>query len=131
VDLVREVIDLLNQDAGTQRHRELLERFSPEVRIDMTRRVFNPDVYSGHEGLKRLGSEVQEVWKDFRIEAERIVDAGDRVVVIENRRGRGIGSDVEVEQRAAVIWTLQHGRVIAMETDLDPQEALKAVGLAG
>jgi ketosteroid isomerase-like protein len=68
------------------------------------------------------------VWEGFRIEPERFVDAGDRVVVIEVRRGRGSGSGVEVEQRSGVIWTLREGKVVGMETDLDPQEALEAAG---
>jgi ketosteroid isomerase-like protein len=127
VELVREVMGLLTHPERNEA--ALLERFAPDVRIDMSRRVFNPDVYEGHAGLRRLGAEIREVWDDFRIEAERFIAAGDRVVVIETRRGRGKESGVEVEQRAGVIWTLRRGQVIRMETDLDPQEALEAAGL--
>jgi hypothetical protein len=64
VEVVREVLDLFNSvtragDPGAGR--ELLARFSPEVRIDMTRRIFNPDVYEGHTGLQRLVSDVADV----------------------------------------------------------------------
>jgi ketosteroid isomerase-like protein len=130
VELVREVMELLGRaaagDAPTAR---LTDLFASDVRIDMSRRVLNPDVYEGHEGLRRLGREVGEVWEEFRITPERFVDVDDRVVVIETRRGRGRGSGVEVEHRSAVIWTLRDGQVIRMETDLDPAEALEAVGL--
>jgi ketosteroid isomerase-like protein len=128
VDIVREVMGLLDRPEGNEA--ALLERFAPDVRIDMSRRVFNPDVYEGHAGLRRLGMEIREVWEEFRIEAERFVDAGDRVVVIETRRGRGKESGVEVEQRAGVIWTHRRGQVIRMETDFEPQEALEAVGMS-
>src|SRR4051812_29121238 len=107
VEVVREVMGLLARPEGNEA--ALLERFAPDVRIDMSRRVFNPDVYEGHAGLRRLGAEIREVWDEFRIEAERFIAAGDRVVVIEKRRGRGKESGVEVEQRAGVIWTLRHG----------------------
>jgi ketosteroid isomerase-like protein len=132
VEIVREVMILLSQitsggDADAEG--ELLRRFDPDVRIDMTRRVFNPDVYVGHEGLRRLAREVGAVWEEFTIEPERLIDGGDRIVVIERRRGRGAGSGLAVEQTAAVIWTLEDGRVIAAETDLDPEEALESVGL--
>ena len=133
VEIVREAMSLLSRitsggDADAEA--ELLRLFAPDVRIDMTRRVFNPDLYIGHEGLRRLAREVSAVWEEFTIEPERLIDGGDRVVVIERRRGRGAGSGVAVEQTAAVIWTLEDGRVVAAATDLDPREALKAVGLS-
>jgi ketosteroid isomerase-like protein len=129
VETVSEVMRLFNRAAEGQRTPELLELFAPDVVIDMTRRVFNPDTYEGHAGLRRLGKEVGEVWGRFQIEPERFIDAGERVVVIETRRGRGRGSHVEVGMRSAVIWTVRNGKVVHMETDLDPDEALDAVGL--
>jgi ketosteroid isomerase-like protein len=128
VELVKRAMDLFSR-AGTDRAagQELIELMAPDVRIDMSRRVFNPAVYEGHEGLRQLGREVNEVWDEFQIEPERFVEKGDRVVVIETRRGRGKGSGLAVEQRAGVIWTLRDGQVAAMETDLSPEEALAQV----
>jgi ketosteroid isomerase-like protein len=130
VEIVREVMGLLGSAAKGERVDELLERFDPEVQIDMTRRVINPDIYEGHAGLRRLGEDVREVWAEFEIEPERFIDAGERVIVIEIRRGRGTGSGIEVEMRSGVIWTLRQGKVIRMETDLKPEEALEATGLS-
>jgi len=113
VEIVRRVMALMSQSPGPTRDREVLACFAPDAVIDMSRRVFNPDVYEGHAGLIRLGEDVASVWSEFHIEPERVIDAGDRVVVIEIRRGRGAGSEVRVEQRAAVIWTLRDGRVRA------------------
>jgi ketosteroid isomerase-like protein len=129
VEIVRNVMALMSEKPGPRRNREVLTYFAPDVVIDMSRRVFNPDVYEGHAGLVRLGEDVATVWSEFQIEPERIIDAGDRVIVIEIRRGRGAGSDVEVEQRSGVIWMLRDGRVVRAETDLTPEAALKAAGL--
>ena len=130
VELVREVMDLLDRTgAGAEPNPRLITLFASDVEIDMSRRVFNPDVYEGREGLRRLGREIAEVWEEFRITPERFIAAGDRVVVIETRRGRGRESGVDVEHRSAVIWTVRDGQVARMETDLDPQQALEAVGL--
>jgi ketosteroid isomerase-like protein len=97
-------MDLLSRaPADAAAASKLLERFAPDVQIDMTRRVLNPDTYEGHAGLRRLGREVREVWDEFQIEPERFIDAGDRVIVIETRRARGSGSGIEVEQRSGVI----------------------------
>ncbi len=130
VEAVQEIIGLMNREAGDEPSPALLDRFATDVQIDMSRRVFNPDVYEGHAGLRRLGREVRDVWEEFRIEPERFVDAGDRVIVIETRRGRGSSSGVEVDQRSAVIWTLRDGTVVRMETDLSPEDAFEAVGLS-
>jgi ketosteroid isomerase-like protein len=136
VELVREVIELFGNviDGGViegDASERLSELFADDVHIDMSRRVFNPDVYDGHEGLRRLVREMQEVWEEFRITPERFVDAGDRVVVIETRRGRGRTSGAAVEQRAGVIWTLRGGRIAGMETDFDPATVLETVAARG
>ena|SRR4249919_2813304 len=130
VEIVREVLALFNRGAsGEDVAPRLEELFAADVRIDMSRRVFNPEVYEGHDGLRRLRDEVRDVWESFRITPERFVDAGDRVVVLETRRGKGRASGVEVEHRSAVIWTPRDNQVIGMQTDLEPQVALEAVGL--
>jgi ketosteroid isomerase-like protein len=131
VEIVREVMGLLGRAESDRLTPALLERFATDVRIDMSRRVFNPNVYDGHAGLRRLAAEDRDVWAHFRIEeAERFVDAGDRVIVIETRGGRGSASEVEADLRLAVIWTLQKGKVVRIETYLDPQEALESAGLS-
>ncbi len=105
---------------------------APEAEIDMSRRIFNPDVYHGIEGWHRLNDEIRDVWEDFRITPEQFVDAGDQVVVIETIHGRGRGSGVQVDsRRSAAIWTLADGKVIRVQTGFDPQDALEAVGLKG
>ncbi len=131
VEIVRKVMVLMSERPGPRRNREVLTYFAPDVVIDMSRRVFNPDVYEGHAGLIRLGEDVATVWSEFHIEPERMIDAGDRVVVIETRRGRGAGSEIEVEQRSGVVWTLRDDRVVRAETDLTPEAALKVAGLEG
>ena len=123
-------MQLFNLAAQGKPTPELAELFAPDVVIDMTRRVFNPDTYEGHDGLRRLGTEVGEVWEEFHVEPERFIDADPQVIVIEMRRARGRGSEVEVGSRSGVIWTLQDGKVVRMETDLDPDEALEAARLS-
>jgi hypothetical protein len=62
---------------------------------------------------------------------EQFIDAGDRVVVIETIHARGRGSGVVLDiRRSATIWTLRDGQVVRVQIGFDPQEALRAVGLA-
>jgi ketosteroid isomerase-like protein len=129
VEIVREVIGLMNDSAGEELDPRLLELFADEAQLDMSRRRLRPDVYQGHAGLQRLRREVPEVWEGFLVAPERIMDAGESVMVIETQRGPGSAGGARAEQRAAVIWTVRKGRVIRMEAGIDPQEALELVRL--
>ncbi len=103
---------------------------APDFEIDLSRRVFNPAVYRGIDGLARLDDEIRDVWEEFRVVPEQFIEAGDRVVVMEKIGGRGRSSGVEVETRTyATIWTLRDGQVTRVQVGVDPNEALKAVGL--
>src|SRR3954447_8011480 len=95
VEIVREVMALLGTtgtDRATKTTDRLADLFAADVIVDMSRRVFNPDIYEGLDGLRRLGREMQTVWDAFTITPERFLAAGDRVVVIETRRGLGRSS---------------------------------------
>jgi ketosteroid isomerase-like protein len=131
VEIVREVMALVRRTGTGEPEPRLFELLAPEVKLDMSRRTFNPDVYERHDGLRRFKRERDEVWEEFLVTPERMVDAGESVVVIESLRGRGRGSGVETRSRSASVWTMRDGQVIHMATYRDPQEALDAVGLKG
>lgn len=129
------LVDSARNDDLSQSLDNLTQRLAnlvaTDAQIDMSRRVFNPDVYRGQAGLRRLLEEIREVWDEFRVTPERFVDAGDRVVVIETIRGRGGTSGVDVESRSASIWTLRDGQVVHMQTRYEPEEALEVLRAAG
>src|SRR6266550_123510 len=58
-------------------------------------------------GLERIRQEFEqedfEAWDERRLEAERFIDAGDRVVVLLHEFRRGRGSGVELETDTAVV----------------------------
>jgi ketosteroid isomerase-like protein len=108
---------------------QLREVADPEVQLDLSRRVLNPAVFEGYEGLRRSAAEVREVWANWWVEAERFVDAGDRVLVVERYGGRGRESGLEIDERAAAIWTLRDGRVLRLEVGIPVDEAYATLGL--
>ena len=85
--------------------------------------------YRGTEGHARAMREWLSAWKDFHIEAEDFIDAGDSVIVPFRVHARGKGSAVEVERRWAHVWTIRNGKAVRFEVHLDRAEALEAVGL--
>jgi ketosteroid isomerase-like protein len=131
VEIVREAMALVRRTGVGEPEPRLFELLSPEMKLDMSRRTFNPEVYEGHAGLDRFRRERDEVWEEFLVTPEQMIDAGERVVVIESLRGRGRGSGVEIRSRSASVWTVRDGQVTHMATYHDPHEALKAVGLEG
>jgi uncharacterized protein len=83
-------------------------------------------------GLSEIGQDyerVEETWEEHRIEVERILDAGDRVVLFQREYQRGRSSGVELEIEAAVIFDLRDGRITRVQGYMDRAEALDAVGL--
>ena len=135
VEIVREVMslaedarngDLSDPEGQIARLRDLV---TDDAEIDMSARVFNPQVYRGLDGMLRLFGEVREVWEEWHVIPERFLDAGDRVVVIETVRARGRGSGLELDHQAAAVWTLRHGRVTSVRTPVEIDEALQVVGM--
>ena len=96
----------------------------------MSERVFNPDVYEGHDGYRRFLGEIDAVWDDFRIEPLEFIDAGESVVVALMVRGRGKESGVEVELPSTTVYTVHGGLVTAIHMYRDHGRALEAAGLS-
>jgi uncharacterized protein len=85
------------------------------------------------KGAEAFGDAVAKVdgtFDEARIEFERFIDAGDRVVVIGTLRGIGRGSGIDVTRRQGYLWTIRDGKAIRFEWFNDPDEALQAVGIA-
>ncbi len=129
VEIVRAVIALMNDGADGELEPRLLDLFAAEAQVDMSRRPLHPDVYLGHRGLRRLRQEVPEMWDGFLTSPERIMDAGDSVIVIEPHPPRTGPRGTELDSRSAVIWTVRDRRVIRVEVGLEAQEALELVRL--
>jgi ketosteroid isomerase-like protein len=130
VEIVRRGLDALleayEQGMATD---DLLEMCAPDIRVDATRRVFNPEVYEGHAGVQRSVRDTCEAWDDFRYENERFIEVGERVLVIQTIGGRGHASNAEVHLKGAMVWTLGDGLVTHIEVFIDPQTALESLGL--
>jgi ketosteroid isomerase-like protein len=68
-------------------------------------------------------------WKTYRVETEEVIDLGDRVLVLVRAFGRLEGSQGEVENTSASLWTVRDRKIARVEFYVDRTEALKAVGL--
>ena len=82
-------------------------------------------VFRGADGLKRWVLKTREVWGEWRFEVERMIDRGERVVVLVHLVAEGGLSGVHLERDTAHVWTLADGKVTRCEVFLDRAEALR------
>ena len=129
----RENVEIVRRIYGHWARREwplIPEFFDPDVEVDLSRNVFNPDTYRGHAGIGRLLQNVDEMWNDFRIEPTELVDAGDKVLATVRIGGTGKESGVEVEMQVMNVWTIRDAKVVRIAGGYrDRAEALEAAGL--
>jgi ketosteroid isomerase-like protein len=88
-------------------------------------------VLRGREGMSRLSAMLRDTWSEFRFKAERVLDAGDRVVVLVRVVAEGGVSGIPTERETAHVWTARHGRLASIQIYRDRADALKAAGLEG
>jgi ketosteroid isomerase-like protein len=85
-------------------------------------------------GLDQMWAAVREflqAWEDLRTVAERIVDLGDRVLVLGRQSGRGRGSGVFVDHEVAFVATVRDGKIVRLEGYWDRDRALADLGFEG
>jgi hypothetical protein len=90
-----------------------------------------PDTGTGRDVFLRHMGEYFAGWNDYESSIDEAIDAGDDVVVILHERARMGLSDVILERRLAITWTVE-GKALAFFRVFETREqALKAVGLEG
>jgi ketosteroid isomerase-like protein len=90
-----------------------------------------PEMYSGHDGLRRWFADMAAIWQEWRTEIEEIVDAGPETVAARIRFiAVGRDSGVPVEARLGLVCVLRAGKVLRSRTYASGEEALEAVGLS-
>ncbi len=105
------------------------ELFDPAIRIRWLDAVGTEAETVGLHAMSSFLLNWLQSWDELALAAERIIDAGDRVVVLSAWRGRGKTSGVETEWRHGEVWTLREGRVISIVAYDEPTDALEAAGL--
>jgi hypothetical protein len=85
--------------------------------------------YRGHQGYADWLADWGAAWSGFSVEAERWLDAGDKVVLVLKLTARGRASGVEVKRRDAMVLTARDRKSIRIDYYKSEAQALEAVGL--
>jgi ketosteroid isomerase-like protein len=91
--------------------------------------AIEPGTRHGSAAFDDAAGAVSSTFPGVRIEFERFLEAGDRVVVIGTLSGTGRGSGVEIGRRQGYVWTIRDGKAVRFEWFNDPDEALRAAGV--
>jgi uncharacterized protein len=91
--------------------------------------ALEPGTRTGIEAFTSITEGLDDTIRDLRMDVERFIDAGGRVVVIATMRGHGSASGVEIERRHGSVWTIRDGKAVRFQWFYEPDEALEAVGL--
>ena len=95
--------------------------------------VHHPDLdvgtYLGRDEVVAYTRRMLEPWRELTMQAEKIVAAGDSVLVDVFQRGVGTTSGIPTELRYFMLWSFRGPKVIRLESFRDRSEALAAAGL--
>ena len=107
------------------------EIFAPDIELVWADEV--PDLSAGGRGLPAIAASMRTflaAWEDYRWEADSFHPAPeDRVLVLFTARGRGKGSNVEVQANWAHLWTFRGLKATRLQGFVQQAEALAAAGL--
>jgi ketosteroid isomerase-like protein len=103
-----------------------------EYQLDPT--AFGERTLTGVQGVENFLQGIEEDFRDLRQRADHFVDAGEtedghRIVVLGETVGRGRLSGLPFQSPFGHIWTVNDGKVVRIESYLDHDLALAAVGL--
>ena len=84
--------------------------------------------HRGRDSFERFFRGWIESFDGFRVEPERVVQRGDRLVAVVRQTGTGRSSGVQVATRLAHVWTVANGRAVRWEAVAEPEVVLDDVG---
>ena len=120
VELVRRIYDAWNREESARDFIAVdLEYVNPSYAVE-------PGTRRGRKSLIA----VRGTYEDFETKVERIIDAGDEVVVLAHFTGSGSVSGVPVAGEHGYVWTVRDGLAVRFKWFQSHREALEAAGLS-
>ena len=95
----------------------------------MIRPVIDSRILHGLPAIEAANEVWRRSWKDFRMDIEEAIDAGDNVVVTIRQHGVGKDTGAEVELLTHGVFSLRNSKIIRAEFFESKAEALEAAGL--
>jgi ketosteroid isomerase-like protein len=118
--------------AFEQRDIDAIEKLcTPDVEFDWSRRLLDPVVTHGYDGIRTFFEEVDAIFDEIVFEEEEILEFGNEVLVVSTGRFRGRSSGVDVTARGANVWTIRDGRLARFRFYQSKEDALEDLEAEG
>lgn len=109
----------------------MVDEYAADGELDFSRVFTGMPAFRGHDSLRRQIDEFWETWEGVRMDPIEVLDAGGGHFVVELRLwGKGRRSGVEIDQRAAFLYTAREsdGKIVRALLFPNRQEALDFAG---
>jgi uncharacterized protein len=103
------------------------ELCTPDIEFDWSRRLLDPTITRGYDGVRRFFEEVDGIFDEIVFEEEEILELGDEVLVVSIGHFRGRTSGVDVTARGANLWTIRNGKLARFRFYQSKEDALADV----
>ena len=107
------------------------EFFDPEIDYARIGATVPGDAgqWHGLDEMWRAAVAYMRGWEDLRNEAERIIDLGDRIVVLDRQTGTGRASGIVMQHLVTQVFTVSDGKIVHWDSYWDRDEASRAAGI--
>jgi ketosteroid isomerase-like protein len=129
----QENLELVRRNNDAYNARDLsavLDTLSESVTFRSRFSAMDSRSYRGHEDMRRYFVDLEEAWSRYEMRLERMVEHGPQVVGLFHLYAVGRESGVEVEEEPGVVFTVEAGKVVAIDAFPTQAEALDSVGLS-
>jgi ketosteroid isomerase-like protein len=126
VDLLRRFYEYFNQrdlDA-------VLELCAPEVEVYKDPEVVEMVAAFTPRGQERVAQYLRgwlDSWDEYRARPEEFLESGEDVAVLVHLRARGKGSQFDIEEDMADVFSIRDGRIVRLRLYVQRRDALKSV----
>ena len=125
VDLARRALELFNSG-----DRDALAAVTaPNAEIVPMRAALEGTVFSGETAFAEFWEAIDDTWEYTHIDAEEILDCGEKVLIVGRLRGRTRSTEVEVDSPMGWVLAFDGDKVASLRTYTDIAEAREAAGV--
>lgn len=108
-----------------------LSYLDPEIEWVAPPEWLEDRLYRGHDGIRRLSAYWTQLFDEYRVMPQQVIDAGDgRVVLLLQQEGRIIGSGDRVESPLGYLVEIRDTMVARVEIFFSWEATLEAAGLS-